>query len=233
MPRVVSVGRLDLTTEGLLLLTNDGALSRFLELPATGWPRRYRVRVHGEPSAERLLTLARGITIEGVEYGPIEAEIDRQVGSNCWLNVALREGKNREVRKVMEFLGLSVTRLIRVSYGPMQLGKLARGAVEEVPRHVLLDQCSRYFSEAGITLPPVEPVSTLTQKTASGVQVTKAKLPSRKPKPMQNRPQLHEAVREKKEPEGRKKIAGRMTLDNAGKGGKPTLTGRKNADRRR
>lgn len=140
LPRVISVGRLDLNSEGLLLLTNDGALARRLELPATGWVRRYRVRVHGKPDAASLAALAKGVTIDGVAYGPIEAKLDRVRGSNAWVTVALREGKNREVRRVFEHLGLPVTRLIRVAYGPFQLGALPRGAVEEVPGKVLKEQ---------------------------------------------------------------------------------------------
>jgi 23S rRNA pseudouridine2605 synthase len=143
MPRVVSVGRLDLASEGLLLLTNDGALARRLELPATGWIRRYRVRVHGRPDRQALAGLARGVTVEGVHYGPIEAGLDSVKGDNAWLTVALREGRNREIRRVMAHLGLPVTRLIRTSYGPFQLGTLPRGAVEEVPARVLRDQMPR------------------------------------------------------------------------------------------
>jgi len=143
MPRVISIGRLDLTSEGLLLLTNDGALARTLELPATGWIRRYRVRVHGRPDERRLAALALGVTVEGVRYGPIEAGLDAVKGDNAWVTVALREGRNREVRRVMEFLGLPVTRLIRIAYGPFQLGTLPRGAVEEVPARVLRDQVPR------------------------------------------------------------------------------------------
>jgi 23S rRNA pseudouridine2605 synthase len=140
LPRVVSVGRLDLTSEGLLLLTNDGELARRLELPATGWMRRYRVRVHGAADEDRLTGLSRGVDVDGVRYGPIEAVLEKVQGSNAWLMVGLREGKNREIRKVMEHLGLSVTRLIRTAYGPFQLGKLGRGEVEEVPARVIRDQ---------------------------------------------------------------------------------------------
>jgi 23S rRNA pseudouridine2605 synthase len=140
MPRVVSVGRLDLNSEGLLLLTNDGALARRLELPATGWIRRYRVRVFGAVEPAALTALARGVTVEGVRYGPIEAGLDSRKGDNCWLTVGLREGRNREVRRVMAHLGLQVSRLIRTSYGPFQLGQLARGAVEEIPAKVLREQ---------------------------------------------------------------------------------------------
>jgi 23S rRNA pseudouridine2605 synthase len=140
LPRVISVGRLDLTSEGLLLLTNDGALARRLELPATGWLRRYKVRVHGEVDPDRLAALEKGSTIDGVTYGPIRASLERQQGSNAWITLALREGKNREVRRVLEHLGLPVTRLIRLSFGPFQLGNLARGEVAEVPRKVLAEQ---------------------------------------------------------------------------------------------
>lgn len=143
MPRVISIGRLDLTSEGLLLLTNDGALSRKLELPATGWLRRYRVRVHGTPDVRKLSALAKGVTIDGVAYGPIEAGLDSRRGENAWLTVSLREGRNREVRRVMAHLGLAVTRLIRIAYGPFQLGTLPRGAVDEVPARVLRDQLPR------------------------------------------------------------------------------------------
>lgn len=147
LPRVVSVGRLDLTTEGLLLLTNDGELARFLELPTTGWTRRYRVRVFGEVDENQLAKLEKGLTIDGVQYGPIEAALDRIQGRNAWLTVALKEGKNREIRKVMETLGLQVNRLIRVAYGPFQLGKLEEGAVEEVPRRVVREQLARFFAD--------------------------------------------------------------------------------------
>ena len=141
LPRVVKVGRLDLNSEGLMLLTNDGELARHLELPATGWVRRYRVRVHGTIDPKRLAALAKGITIAGIEYGPVEAALERsQDGSNTWVTFALREGKNREVRRICEFFDWRVTRLIRTSYGPFQLGALGRGAVEEVPGKVLRDQ---------------------------------------------------------------------------------------------
>jgi 23S rRNA pseudouridine2605 synthase len=143
LPRVISVGRLDLTSEGLLLLTNDGALARRLELPATGWLRRYRVRVHGIADPRRLAALDRGVTVNGVAYGPIDAGLDSRKGDNCWLTVSLREGRNREVRHVMAHLGLAVTRLIRVAYGPFQLGTLPRGTVDEVPARVLRDQLPR------------------------------------------------------------------------------------------
>ena len=133
LPRLMPVGRLDMNTEGLLLLTNDGGLARALELPATGWVRRYRVRAMGRVTQETLDTLKKGVTVEGIHYGPIEATLERQLESNCWLSVAIREGKNREVRRVMESLGLKVSRLIRISYGPFELGDVKEGAAEEVP----------------------------------------------------------------------------------------------------
>src|SRR5690242_16309094 len=143
LPRLISIGRLDLNSEGLLLLTNDGALARRLELPATGWLRRYRVRVHGTLDPQRLARLADGIEIDGVRYGAIQAAIDSTKGSNAWLTLSLREGKNREVRRVVEALGGMVTRLIRVAYGPFQLGYLEPGAVEEVPARVMRDQLGK------------------------------------------------------------------------------------------
>jgi 23S rRNA pseudouridine2605 synthase len=140
LPRLISVGRLDFNTEGLLLLTNDGELARVLELPATGWLRRYRVRAHGSIMQPKLDELRTGVTIDGIRYGAIEATLDRVQGSNLWLTFAIREGKNREVRNVLGHLGLAVTRLIRVSFGPFQLGELAEGEVEEVPTRVLREQ---------------------------------------------------------------------------------------------
>jgi 23S rRNA pseudouridine2605 synthase len=139
-PRLVSVGRLDINTEGLLLLTNDGGLARLLELPATGWLRRYRVRANGETDQASLDRLAGGITLEGIHYAGIEAVLDRIQGANCWLTMGLREGKNREVKRVLEHLGLTVNRLIRLSFGPFQLGELAEGKMEEVRTRVLRDQ---------------------------------------------------------------------------------------------
>ena len=140
LPRLISVGRLDINTEGLLLLTNDGGLARTLELPQTGWLRRYRVRANGRIVQPQLDALRKGITVNGVNYGPIEATLDREMGANVWLTFSIREGKNREVRNVLEHLGLQVNRLIRVSYGPFQLGDLADGAVEEVRTKHLREQ---------------------------------------------------------------------------------------------
>lgn len=132
LPRVISVGRLDLNSEGLLLLTNDGALSRHLELPSTGWTRQYRVRAFGKIRQGDLEMLKQGVTVNGVAYGPIDAAIEKEQGSNVWLLMTLREGKNREIRNVLEHIGLAVNRLIRTSYGPFHLGKLPPEAVEEI-----------------------------------------------------------------------------------------------------
>jgi 23S rRNA pseudouridine2605 synthase len=138
--RVISVGRLDLTSEGLLLLTNAGALARRLELPSTGWIRRYRVRVFGAVEPAALTALARGITVDGIRYGAIDAHVDSARGGNTWLTVSLKEGRNRELRRVLGHLGLQVNRLIRIAFGPFQLGLLAPGAVAEIPRKVLREQ---------------------------------------------------------------------------------------------
>jgi 23S rRNA pseudouridine2605 synthase len=132
LPRVVSVGRLDINTEGLLLLTNDGGLARVLELPATAWLRRYRVRANGRIDQARLDTLRNGVTVDGVHYGPIEATLEREQGANAWLMFAIREGKNREIKKVLESLGLRVNRLIRVAFGPFMLGDLPEGVAKEI-----------------------------------------------------------------------------------------------------
>lgn len=152
LPRVISVGRLDLSSEGLLLLTNDGELARHLELPSRGWLRRYRARVHlaGQTiSQEKLDTLKNGVTIEGVRYGKVEASLDHVKGNNAWVMISITEGKNREVRMLMQHLGFNVNRLIRLSFGPFQLGRLEKGAVEEIPPRVLHDQLADYFADKG------------------------------------------------------------------------------------
>ena len=140
LPRVITIGRLDLTSEGLLLLTNDGALARHLEHPSTGWTRRYRARVFGKPDAALLGRLSKGVTVDGVRYGAIEARIERFQGANAWIGIALKEGKNREIRNVLNHLGLEVNRLIRVSFGPFQLGSLGHEKVSEVPAKVIREQ---------------------------------------------------------------------------------------------
>jgi 23S rRNA pseudouridine2605 synthase len=149
LPRVVSVGRLDLNTEGLLLLTNDGGLSRHMELPATGWKRRYRARIYGLQSPALLEKLARGVTVDGVKYGPVEVQIEggKTEGKNCWAVVTLTEGKNREIRKVFDHIDCKVSRLIRVAYGPFQLGNLNPGEVKEVPRKMLLEQLGSHVNK--------------------------------------------------------------------------------------
>lgn len=145
LPRVVTIGRLDMNTEGLLLLTNDGELARHLELPATGWSRRYRVRVHGRVDEQRLIDLKKDFTLEGVRYKGIEAKLEKTQGSNAWLTIVLREGKNREIRKVMDSLDLPVTRLIRTAYGPFNLGDLPKGGAQEVKDQILRAQIPAFF----------------------------------------------------------------------------------------
>jgi len=152
LPRLMPVGRLDINSEGLLLLTNDGALKRLLELPATGWLRRYRVRAYGTVRPDALRALEDGIEIDGVRYGSIKAEEETRTGANAWLKVGLREGKNREVRRVLLHLGLEVSRLIRTAYGPFQLGALKRGGIEEVTPKVLKEQLGGMAAQ--LTLPP-------------------------------------------------------------------------------
>jgi 23S rRNA pseudouridine2605 synthase len=151
LPRVVTIGRLDINTEGLLLLTNDGGLSRVIALPETGWLRRYRVRCFGEVTQAQLDALKDGVTVDGMHYGPIEAELQREVGDNVWLTLGLREGKNREVKRILEHLGLQVNRLIRISFGPFQLGNLEEGAVEEVRTSILRDQLGETLAQTAET----------------------------------------------------------------------------------
>lgn len=140
MPRVMSIGRLDINSEGLLLLTNDGAVKRRLELPSTGWLRRYRVRVNGRPTDDTLEPLRRGVTVDGERFQPMTVSLDRQQGANAWLTVSLREGRNREIRRALGDVGLVVNRLIRISYGPFRLENLKPGEVEEVRRKIVRDQ---------------------------------------------------------------------------------------------
>ncbi|MBO7556639.1 MAG: rRNA pseudouridine synthase [Alphaproteobacteria bacterium] len=145
MPRVISVGRLDLNSEGLLLLTNNGELSRMLELPQNGWSRRYKVKVHGLIKKEKLESLENGVTIDGIDYGAVKIVINSTQGTNTWLTITLNEGKNREIRKLMQYIGLEVARLIRLSYGPFQLGNLQKGEVKEVSQKVLREQLGSKF----------------------------------------------------------------------------------------
>jgi 23S rRNA pseudouridine2605 synthase len=178
LPRLISIGRLDLNTEGLLLLTNDGGLARTLELPQTGWLRRYRVRAHGRVRQEELDRLYKGITIEGIRYGSIEAKLEREQGANSWLAFAMREGKNREVKNVLGHLGLAVNRLIRVSFGPFQLSELAEGAVEEVKTRILRDQLGdriTALSGADFSAPIVSAFPATGQEVAPERRETEAK----------------------------------------------------------
>jgi len=145
LPRVVSVGRLDLNSEGLLLLTNNGELARHLELPSTAWTRKYRVRAFGDMTPEKIEALKKGVRVDGIQYGPIEAALEREQGDNVWITMVLTEGKNREIRKVLDFLGLTVNRLIRTSYGPFHLGKLLEGDAEEVGRKAIAESLGGKF----------------------------------------------------------------------------------------
>lgn len=163
LPRVMSVGRLDLTSEGLLLLTNDGDLKRRLELPATGWVRKYRVRARGTPTDADLEALRRGITVDGERFKPMDVQVDSRQGANLWLTIGLREGKNREIRRAAEAIGMTVNRLIRTAYGPFQLGDLARGGVEEIRPKVLREQL-------GIKREPEKPGSRSPMKPGAKVR---------------------------------------------------------------
>ena len=166
LPRVVSVGRLDFNTEGLLLLTNDGGLSRMLELPSTGWMRRYRVRAHGRITQNQLDELRNGIEIEGMFFGAIEAKLVSQKKDNCWIDIGLREGKNREIKRVLEHFNMKVTRLIRTSYGPFQLGELPKCEIKEVARRVLRDQIGiRLTGVAGLDFTSPKRVQTSNPNT--------------------------------------------------------------------
>ena len=147
LPRVMSIGRLDLDSEGIILLTNDGGLARHLELPSTGWTRKYRVRIFGKVHETQLSKLKKGITIDGIHYGSLIARLDKQMTSNAWLTIAIKEGKNREIRRVMEFLGYSVNRLIRTSYGPFQLGNMEEDALLEVKQSILREQLGQVYSK--------------------------------------------------------------------------------------
>ncbi len=219
LPRVLSVGRLDITTEGLILLTNDGGLARALELPSTGWLRRYRVRAHGSVKQEQLDELKDGVAVEGVLYGAIEAELERVQGTNVWLTFSMREGKNREVKKVLASLGLEVNRLIRISYGPFQLGDLTRGEVREVRGRTLRDQLGeKLIKQAGANFEA--------PLWATMSKADKPKIAS--PTVAKNR---------KRKPNTSDHLSRLDTKPNRGNTGKPTRSkntrGSKNADRRR
>ena len=170
LPRVISVGRLDIDSEGLLLLTNDGDLARHLELPATGWTRKYRVRVHGRVEEKKLEEIAEGVVVDGVQYGPVLARLDTQKNSNAWLTIAIKEGRNREVRNIMEHLGYPVTRLLRLSYGPFLLGRLEAGGVDEVKPSVLAEQLGMTAEAIGHPDLPEPKSSTLRLKPKSSAR---------------------------------------------------------------
>ncbi len=190
LPRLISVGRLDLDTEGLLLLTNDGGLARALELPATGWLRRYRVRARGRVEQAALDRLRRGVTIDGMRYGPIEATVDRVQGGNVWLTVAIREGKNREVKNVLGHLGLAVNRLIRVSFGPFRLGELPPGAIEEVRTRALRDQLGERLAAlagADFAAPRIEREAEATASEAPQARPNGRGEPAREGRPPRHR----------------------------------------------
>lgn len=207
LPRLLTIGRLDINTEGLLLLTNDGGLARVLELPSTGWLRRYRVRVHGKVDPQALEGLKDGIAVDGVFYGAVEAVLDREQGSNAWLTIGLREGKNREVRNILGALGLEVTRLIRVSYGPFQLGDLPEGAVQEIKGRTLRDQLGeRLVSESGanfdapVTRPfsnsPVRGEAKAVTETEAPAKRRGKEAPVVEKRPLQKRKRSREETRE-------------------------------------
>ncbi len=212
--RVISVGRLDITSEGLLLLTNDGALARALELPSTAWARRYKVRAYGHVTQEDLDSLKVGINIRGIPTGPIEAVLDRQKGGNVWINVTIREGKNREVRRALDTLGLEVNRLIRTSYGPFQLGTLPAGETELVRHKVLRDQVGHLVDIPATAPPPLQAKTKskaktkTTAKPAKGPQKSRAKSKGGRPEYAQpNRAKLSRA--KPNAPKGRGKFARR------------------------
>ncbi|OLS52619.1 pseudouridine synthase [Rhodovulum sulfidophilum] len=179
MPRVMPVGRLDLNSEGLLLLTNDGAIKRRLELPSTGWLRKYRVRVKGTPEDATLAPLRTGLVIAGETFRPMEVTLDRQQGANAWLTVGLREGRNREIRRTMEAVGLVVNRLIRISYGPFQLGDLKPGEVEELRGRVLRDQLGLAAPEGEATAKPKPTRRKLRNRPAEAPEPRPARKPPR------------------------------------------------------
>jgi 23S rRNA pseudouridine2605 synthase len=193
LPRLVTIGRLDINTEGLLLLTNDGGLARILELPSTGWLRRYRVRANGTIDQSALDRLRHGITIDGIDYQGIEAQLDRVQGANVWLTMGLREGKNREIKRVLEHLGLFVNRLIRISFGPFQLGNLEEGKVEEIRTRVIREQLGSELSrEAGLDFDA--PLLTPEERRAAGERQVAHERPER-PREPEARPSAERSAR--------------------------------------
>jgi 23S rRNA pseudouridine2605 synthase len=220
LPRLVSIGRLDLNTEGLLLLTNDGGLARVLELPETGWLRRYRVRALGRVTQAELDGLRRGVEVDGVRYGPIEATLDREQGANVWLTFAMREGKNREIKNVLGHLGLAVNRLIRVSFGPFQLGDLAVGAVEEVKMRHLREQLGERIARragADFSTPSAQDIPPLKgeggRRKAAGWGQERERQPKSPPTRRPVAATLPQKGRDKKEPRAGKPRRPRRAAD--------------------
>ncbi len=211
--RVISVGRLDITSEGLLLLTNDGELARALELPSTGWARRYKARAYGKVSQDKLDSLQEGISIDGIKTGPIEAVLDRQKGDNAWINVTIREGKNREVRRALNTLGLEVNRLIRTSYGPFQLGTLRAGDIEVVRHKILRDQVGHLVDIPKDAPPPIGVKSKTARKGGKGKPSHGKNAQGKSAAPKRNYPQRPPTRNQRKNaqnaPKGRGKFAKR------------------------
>ena len=228
LPRLMTIGRLDINTEGLLLLTNDGGLSRVLELPATGWLRRYRVRVHGKVEESALAKLREGIAVDGVFYGAVEASLDREQGSNAWLTIGLREGKNREVKNILGALGLDVTRLIRISYGPFQLNELPEGHVLEIKGRMLREQLGeRLIEESGANF-DAEIVKPFSNKPVRRVE----RLEEDAPRPKPARSEIGEGglikrrkFRENSRDEALGKLSTRPERGFGERGGKPERSG--------
>ncbi|GAA4215690.1 23S rRNA pseudouridine2605 synthase [Sagittula marina] len=224
LPRVMSVGRLDLNSEGLLLLTNDGGVKRKLELPSTGWLRRYRVRVNGRPTDADLQPLREGITVDGQSFQPMIVSLDRQQGANAWLTVGLREGKNREIRRAMLDIGLNVNRLIRVSYGPFQLGQLKEGEVQEIRRKILRDQLG--MPDTPEPEAPSKPRVTRNRKPRPDAPVAQ-EARSTKPAGRRGPPVRRGVVRDDSLPENARGASGKPYGKGAGKpGDRPTGAGK-------
>jgi len=231
LPRLISVGRLDFNTEGLLLLTNDGALARLLELPETGWLRRYRVRAHGAIGQDRLERLRHGVIIDGMHYGPIDAALDRVQGSNVWLTLGIREGKNREVRNVLWDLGLSVTRLIRISFGPFQLGELGQGEVEEVRTRVLREQLGdRLARLSGADFSVPRPTPAPKPRHDQERQDEKRHVAEQKPQKMKRRTSSDHAWRKHEEGRATKKLRRKFHGARSDREQAPTRHGQAQAD---
>ncbi len=218
LPRLMPIGRLDMNSEGLLLLTNDGGLKRQLELPSTGWQRRYRVRVHGDVDENKLASLKNGITIEGFDYGSIEASLERVTGKNAWLNVALREGKNREIRRVMEHFGWPVNRLIRVSFGPFHLGKLARTDIDEIKTKVVKEQVGLVLQsntpasrrKRRLKVADAKPAQKSEPLTLKAAQATSGKNPSRNRKAAAVKTESRQQRAERGKPQSESSSKGRQ-----------------------